>query len=164
MSRCKSCGKEIPEDARFCPNCGADQTSPRQKTPTSKPTTAFIISLIAGILILVNGASLGFTWGILRGLPEIIARYAPSHAGEMGPFGLEFVRSLLATLMVIGVVFGLIVTFAAIMLYQNPSNKTLWSVIVLVISILSIIAGGGFVVGFILGIIGGVLGLSWKPK
>ncbi|MEM1671819.1 MAG: zinc-ribbon domain-containing protein [Archaeoglobaceae archaeon] len=27
MPFCKQCGKEIPQDAYFCPYCGADQTS-----------------------------------------------------------------------------------------------------------------------------------------
>jgi hypothetical protein len=65
--------------------------------------------------------------------------------------------------MILGIVFGLIVIFASIMLYEDFSNKTLWSVLVLVTSILSIITGGGFLIGFILGIIGGALGLTWRP-
>ena len=151
------CRKSI---IRFYLNHVSSPLNSHQMAPTSRPTTAFILSLISGFLIVVNGVSLG----ALRRLPEIIARYAPGHMGEMGPFRLEFVESILTTLMLIGIVFGLIILFASVMLYQNPSNKTLWSVIVLVLSILSIVAGGGFLVGTILGIIGGGLGLSWKPK
>jgi hypothetical protein len=33
-----------------------------------------------------------------------------------------------------------------------------------VLSIISIVTGGGFLIGFILGIIGGALALAWKPK
>jgi hypothetical protein len=53
---------------------------------------------------------------------------------------------------------------AAIMFYRNPAHKTLWGIVVLVLSVISIFSGGGFIVGLILGIIGGALALSWKQK
>lgn len=50
------------------------------------------------------------------------------------------------------------------MIYRKPAQKTAWGVVILVFSILSIVTGGGFIIGFILGIIGGALALAWKPK
>jgi hypothetical protein len=50
------------------------------------------------------------------------------------------------------------------MLYRNPLQKKAWGIIVLVLSIISIVTGGGFIIGLILGVIGGALSLSWKPK
>jgi len=31
---CKNCGKQIPDDAKFCQNCGANQTE-KTETPVS---------------------------------------------------------------------------------------------------------------------------------
>ena len=41
MSICKTCGKEIPADARFCTYCGTlqDSPSPEEKTAPSAPLT-----------------------------------------------------------------------------------------------------------------------------
>ena len=41
MSICKTCGKEIPADARFCTYCGTlqDSPAPEEKTAPSAPLT-----------------------------------------------------------------------------------------------------------------------------
>ncbi len=57
MPFCKQCGGEIPQDARFCPYCGADQTSyaPPQPPPaqagleTKNTGLAAVLALIFGI-------------------------------------------------------------------------------------------------------------------
>ena len=66
--------------------------------------------------------------------------------------------------MAVGIIFGILVLLGAIMVHRNPTKKTGWGVIILVFSILSIVIGGGFIIGLILGIIGGALALAWKPK
>jgi hypothetical protein len=116
-----------------------------------KPTAAFVLSLIAGILILINGAVVG-----------AVRSFIGPHIPGMGERAL--VTGILSTVMVVGIVLGLIVIVAAVMLYRNPAQKTMWGVIVLVLSIISIFIGGGFIIGLILGIIGGALALAWKPK
>jgi len=118
---------------------------------SEKPTAAFALSLIAGILILINGVILG-------AVGSFIAPFIPG----MGEKAL--VTGILGTVMVVGIILGLIVIVAAVMLYRNPAQKTMWGVIILVLSIISIFIGGGFIIGLILGIIGGALALTWKPK
>ena len=115
-----------------------------------QPTAAFAVSLIAGILILINGAVLG-----------VIGSFVTKVVND--PTATLVLSSIFPALMISGIILGIIVIIAAVMLYRNPAQKTLWGVVILVLSIISIFGGGGFIIGLILGIIGGILALSWKP-
>lgn len=46
LIKCKECGKEISEEARTCPNCGA-------KTSKSKKRNKVIVKIVIAILIIV---------------------------------------------------------------------------------------------------------------
>jgi len=88
--------------------------------------------------------------------------------GELVIIGLldEFRRRILGGLALevvgaIAVVFGILILVGAILIYK-PGNETAGGIIVLLFSVLSILTGGGYLVGFLLGIIGGVLGLAKK--
>jgi len=118
----------------------------------SKSTKAFLLSLVAGILILSNTILLGVAtmW-----FPEII----PTLPGSSGND-----TTLLYQLTAIGLVFGVLVSIGAIMLHVNPVKKKAWGIMIMVFSLSSVITGGGFIIGFILGIIGGTFALSWKPN
>ena len=125
------------------PNNGQQATKPQ------RATAGFALSLIAGILVLIQG--------IIR-----IAR------GELNILGVldEFRRRILGGLAIeaigaIAIVFGILILIGTILLYK-PGYETAGGIIVLVFSVLSILTGGGFVAGFILGIIGGALGLTKK--
>ena len=111
---------------------------------SEKPNKAFILSLIAGILIIINTTLLGVatTW-----FPEII----PTLPGSSGND-----TTLLYQLTAIGLVLGVLVLIGAVMLQIKPAKKKAWGMMILVFSIPSIITGGGLIIGFILGIIGGV--------
>jgi uncharacterized membrane protein len=130
-----------------------------------KPTAGFVLSLIAGIFILINGALLGFVGSFLSGLDMtgVISQYA-SEAPQEAAAGLAVASMVLYGLMAVGIIFGILVLVGSLMVYRNPAHKTAWGVIILVFSILSFVTGGGFLIGFILGIIGGALILAWKPK
>ncbi len=134
-----------------------------------KPTAAFVLSLIAGIFILINGALLWVLASFIANMPGFLSMI-PEVAAEIPPEGIAglaltpIASTILYLLTAVGVVFGILVLVGALMVYHNPSSKTGWGVIILVFSILSIVIGGGFVIGFILGIIGGALALAWKPS
>jgi hypothetical protein len=114
---------------------------------SEKPTKAFMLSLIAGILILSNSALLGAaaTW-----FPWIIPTLPGSSAND---------TTLLYRLTAVGLIFGVLVLLGAIMLHSKPVNKRAWGIIILLFSILSYVTGGGFIIGSILGIIGGARAL-----
>jgi len=107
--------------------------------------------MVAGILIISNTILLGVatTW-----FPDII----PTLPGETAND-----TQTLYTLTAIGLILGMLVLLAAILLHIKPVNKKVWGIIIIVFSIPSVLTGGGFIIGFILGIIGGALSLSRKP-
>jgi len=117
--------------------------------PASRAIAGFIISLIAGLLILVQGI-LRFVRGTLIS----------------GLFSDEIRRRILAGLAleaigIIAIILGILVLIGAYLIY-SLGNEMAGGIIVVVLSVLSILTGGGFLVGFILGIIGGVLGILKK--
>ncbi|MFI5418566.1 MAG: DUF6114 domain-containing protein [Candidatus Lutacidiplasmatales archaeon] len=105
-----------------------------------KPTAAFVLSLIGGILILV--------WGLfLVDIGQVAQRISFGFAGG----GLTLI-GLIETLC--GVV---ILTFAAL-LFAKPEHHLEFGVLVLVFSLVSLVGFGGAVIGFILALVGGSSG------
>jgi hypothetical protein len=117
-----------------------------------KPEAAFILSLIAGIFILISAIITAVFTTLLGGIISFIP--------IVGSVGL-----LVIIVGVVGVVFGALVLVGAFMINsEDPSRVRTGSILVLVFSILSIMTGGGFIIGLILGIVGAVLALVWKPQ
>ena len=119
---------------------------------SGKPTKAYTLSLIAGILIVCNAVAVGVaaTW-----FPWIFPTLPGSGNNAAVPF---------ASIATIGLICGALVLFGAIMLHIKPGNKKVWGIVIIVFSIPSVITGGGFIVGFILGIIGGAKALSARGE
>ena len=63
----------------------------------------------------------------------------------------------------IGIVIGIIIIVGGVMMYSRPASSTIWGVIILLLSLVSIVATGGLILGLILGLIGGVLAIAFKP-
>ncbi len=111
-----------------------------------RPTAAFAVTLIGGIVILSGGivtGILGLAVSSVFGfgsVPILVGAYASS---------------------VIGLVCGVIVIISSVMLdTKDKARITEWSTVGLIFSVLSLFDLGGFGVGFILGLIGSLLGLS----
>lgn len=124
-----------------------------------KPTAAFVLSLLAGIFIVIGG-------GVRFMIGALMGRYGASR-GMMRGFGFGlFARTLrglgigFRLIGILAVVFGIIVIVAALLLYIQPSGHVVWGVLILVFSILSVF---GSVIGIVLGIIGGILAIIWHP-
>lgn len=65
----------------------------------------------------------------------------------------------------LGVVFGVIVIVASVMLYLNPRQHQLWGSVIIAFSVTSVLScRGGLGIGLILGIIGGVLAVLWRSS
>ncbi|HYB92870.1 MAG TPA: DUF6114 domain-containing protein [archaeon] len=110
---------------------------------TEKPTAAFILSLIGGIIILLVGF-------VVMVVGAIVSFFI---GGLGGIFGL------------LGVAWCILMIICAFMLNSQPEQHVIWGVLILVLSLLSWVgAFGGLFIGFLLGLIGGILGISWKPS
>lgn len=122
-----------------------------------KPTAAFVLSLIGGILILIGGISSAIIGAICGAMISSLEPVVPA---------ATFIGGLIILSTIVGVIFGIIVIVGAVMINKaTPSSVRNGSILVLVFSILSLIfSNGGFFLGFILGLIGGILGLVWKPS
>jgi len=113
--------------------------------PAPRALWGFLLSMIAGILVILNAAALlsnsfyNMWIGIFFWIPVI----DPS-AGH----GLIFA---------IGAIVGLILVIGSILMLLGYG--TLGSIVVIPLAVLSLIIGGGFVAGFVLGVLGGLLGM-----
>lgn len=132
----------------------------REKTST----LAFQLSLIAAILILINGL-----WIASARAPIIFSSF-PVHKVESlngsdapiwGRISLGLYGMVEGSLMPIWLILAVINLFSALMLYAKPTEHALWGFLILVCSILSVPIGGGFIIGLILGVIGGAVGYEW---
>jgi hypothetical protein len=115
-----------------------------------KPTAAMVLSLIGGILILIGGivtlAFASLTVGLIGGFTSILGAAAEA----------------LTISGAIGVVFGIIIVALSLMLSSKPNKHAALGAVILILSIISILDGGGFIIGLVLGLIGGILAIIWK--
>ncbi|MEM2102496.1 MAG: hypothetical protein QXM22_03170 [Candidatus Bathyarchaeia archaeon] len=116
-------------------------------TGAKRATVGFVLSLIGGIFILINGIA----WFALSSIFDQLG------LGSM----LNFVGLTLDILGGVMVVFAILVFIGAWLIY-TPGKEMIGGILALIFSIISFIGGGGFALGAILGLIGGILGLLKK--
>lgn len=116
--------------------------------PRPYPSTAYILSLIGGIFILLAGLA---TAALYAAGAFLIFAFFPG------------LGALLIGLAVLALIFGVIIIYGAFRLKNHPESAKTWGVLILVLALLSWIGGGGFFIGFLLALIGGILALTWHP-
>jgi len=144
---------------------------------SDKPGTAFILSLIGGIFILLGGGAMAMlgSWMNAYGY----GNYGNYGYGMMGGYGYGGWSGMMAPgfgmmrgfgygfglIGVLGLVFGVVVIISAVMLNSRPEQHSTWGILILIFSVLSIFGSmmAGFGIGLILGVIGGILAVTWKP-
>lgn len=108
----------------------------------NKPTAAFVLLLIGGIFVLLEGLALS----VIGALATLII------ASGIG-----------ALTGILGIITGIVMIVSALMINTTDKSKIkTWSIIGLVVSIVSLLGGGGVILGFLLGLIGAILGLTYK--
>lgn len=112
--------------------------------PVDKPTGAFVLALIGGII------------GIIAGIILIIAGlFFTSILGYSGYYGYDAILMIYAGLGIWGMIASAIVIASAVKLHSNPEDHTRWGVMILIFSIVGLVG--------LLGVIGGIWALVWKP-
>jgi len=111
-----------------------------------KPMAAFILALVAGVLILLGGVL------------ELWVAAALFGSGFVFPN-----NDWLVAFGVVGVSLGIFVVAFSVLLYFHPQHHVVFGVLILVLSLLSVLDYGGFLVGLVLGIVGGILAITWTP-
>lgn len=135
---------------------------------TERPIPAFILSLIAGLIILAGSGAVMMTSFPTDGSPYYYGGMMGGYYGRMmGGYygvmnGLGFGGGWFHGLGAIGIISGIIILSGAIMLYNRPAEVSMWGALVLAFSIVSFFGMGGFFLGAILGVVGGILALTWK--
>jgi hypothetical protein len=120
-----------------------------QGTGETYPRTAYLLSLIGGILMLVFSLIYAI---VLAALASLFAAVG---------FGLGV--GIAVGLAVVALVFGVIVLVLAIRLKTNPGSAKTSGILIIVFSVISFVGGGGFYIGAILALIGGILAVVWHP-
>ncbi len=113
--------------------------------PLKRPTAAFVLSLIGGIIILLWGASIA-TVGL---------------SVQLVTFG--FLGTFITLIGTVEAVLGLLVVVFGVLMFVRPKNHATFGVLVLICSVVSLLGLGGLFIGFILGLVGGILGIVHKP-
>jgi hypothetical protein len=118
---------------------------------TSSAPISLILSMLGGIFIISGGLML-FAMLSWYGTTVMMG-------GEWHMYTFTYPRWLTALVASIAVLAGGLVMYASYKMYGEPENK-LWSLLIVVGSLVSLFSIGGFGLGGILGLIGGVMGLS----
>jgi hypothetical protein len=140
--------------------------------PPPKAVWGFILSLIAGLLFIIQGAYWASGHNLVHGLssvtwcnwvPKLMNDYfmwlVPLWEWAVPPSGLPTATGGFAQIffLVIGLVLGIATLLCAFMIYLGGYETTA-GIFALVLSLIALgILGGGFYVGTALGVIGGVL-------
>lgn len=109
-----------------------------------RPLGAVIVSIVAGLFILIDGA---VVWSVGGAVASV------------SPVGGAVVSGLGA----IGFLLGFLILLLAIGAHRRPEHHTLLGVLIIVFSLVSLISGGGFLLGLILGLVGGIWLLVFEP-
>ena len=142
-------------------------TSPEVKNKMAQDTAqeytkdASIISLVGGIIITLGGVLFLAVSALV--LPNIAYNNVAVPQGLSAAALPGLVSGFVGLMGAFGLVSGVIVLVSSMMLLTNSGQSKIWSVLILVFSVLSFIGFGGFVVGAVLGIVGGALVLRWRP-
>ncbi len=128
-----------------------------------RPREAYILSMAGGIII----ATVGLSWAILMTMGWTTSWFdwldlfmhggdSHSHFWDLGSLGY-----IMASW---GVVIGVSIVLASVMLNRRPNEHGSWGVVIIVLSAVSMIGGmGGMGIGLFLGIVGGILAVLWQP-
>lgn len=124
-----------------------------------KPVAAFVLSLLAGLWMLVPGI-LGYAWRSPGGGRWMHGEHM--RGGWMWQHGMMRDVAPMLWWPWFGMVAGFIVLLGAVIFYNKPAQSQGWGIVIVVISVLNIFLGMGGLLASVLGMIGGALAVAWR--
>lgn len=112
-----------------------------------RPAAGFVLSLIAGVFLILNASILSMF--------HVLALFLSSMGYSFHLFPWFFLL-----FMAYGTLCGIMVFVGSYLIYKG--RNVLGGILVIVFSILSLPIGGGFIMGFLLGVIGGALAIAGR--
>lgn len=141
---------------------GAGTNGAAVRTVSAPPTASFVLSLIAGLIIIAGAGMMALSYGgVYYGMTGGYYGASGGYYDMMQGFGYGGWFYGLAALSVVS---GIAVLAGAVMIYTRPSRVSTWGLLVLVFSMLAFFGTGMAFFGAILGVIGGILAMVWKPE
>ncbi|MDG6933416.1 MAG: hypothetical protein JRN68_01835 [Nitrososphaerota archaeon] len=128
-----------------------------------KLTTYFSLGIASGFLIIVGALFSMIWWSYPMGLGyqwmgRMMYGWGYGFSYHMATIGAYY------GFVVVGIISGAVVIISSILLYRSPRQAALWGAILLVASVTSFVAMGGFFVGALLGFVTGLLAIFSGPK
>jgi hypothetical protein len=132
---------------------------------TSTAKIAAKLCLIGTVLILANVLVIAY-----NGAPIVLSSYPVStveeltNPGQQLWFRISFgVQSFVSgPAIILWGIISVIALISAVLLYRNPDRPMKYGPIIFILSILSFLAGGGFIIGSLIAILGSGIGFQWK--
>ncbi|HSA72712.1 MAG TPA: hypothetical protein VLD84_02045 [Nitrososphaeraceae archaeon] len=122
---------------------------------SSNVPLAVILSMLAGTFIVFGGLML---FAMLSWYGSTLMM-----GGEWHMYMFTYPRWLTAIVATISVLMGGLVMSASYKMYKEPRTR-LWGFLIVLGSLVSLLAIGGFGLGSILGLVGGIMGLSRRSQ
>jgi hypothetical protein len=113
--------------------------------PENRPTASVVLSIVAAVLMFGDAI---FVLALGNAATSLGYRGAGGVLGGLG---------------ILELIFGLVVLLLAIFLYRNPDSHVGCGIAILILSLVSVVGGGGFLLGIVLGLTGGVLAIVFEP-
>ena len=115
------------------------------------PSTAYLLSLIGGIFIVLDGL-----------LVVVAGLFLSSFIGSAVP-GASAVVTAVIGFGILAIVLGLLIVVWVFHLKTSPASARRSGILIIVFSLISFLGGGGFYIGSILALIGGIISVTWRP-
>jgi hypothetical protein len=117
----------------------------QQIRESSRPWLISSLLIIASLLVLSNNLLIATTGNVQK-----------FQYGDLAiTFGYETVINAMGGLNYVWIVVGLLSLFASIMLWLKPGKRRAWTIIVISSSLVSVLTGGGFIVGVVMAVVAG---------
>jgi len=115
-------------------------------TEPDRPVAAIVLALLSGLFLASEGVvEMAVAIGAATvGLPQVY--------GDLAVDGL------------VSIVLGVLIVIFAVIIHGDKKPRRLLGTAILVMSTISLLLGGGFLIGFALGLVAGVWFIAWRPN